>query len=130
MPYKNPEDARACAKRRYERQKNNPEHKARKKREAAARYQRNKQDPFYLGWKQRLLKENKEVPCASCGGEFPFQCMDFHHKNPEEKEFTISAINGTKEQLEKEISKCYVLCCMCHRKLHANLLEIIPNERS
>jgi|TARA_B100000085_G_C18439025_1_gene469954 hypothetical protein len=125
MPYKNKEDLRAYNRRRYEKLKDCPEHKARKKREAAERYKRNKQDPNYLSWKQRILKEHKEVPCASCGESYPYQCMDFHHRNPAEKEFTVSAINGTREQLETEISKCYVLCCMCHRKIHANLLEMI-----
>jgi NAD-dependent dihydropyrimidine dehydrogenase PreA subunit len=123
MPYKNPEDRRAAEKRRYEKLKNDPEYKARKKKNAAERYKNRPAD--YLSWKQRILKEHKSVPCAACGETHPWQCMDFHHKNPAEKEFTVSSINGTREQLESEISKCYVLCCMCHRKLHANLLDIL-----
>ena len=123
MPYKNPEDRKASDKRRYEKLKNDPAYKARKKKNAAERYKNRPAD--YLSWKQRILKEHKSVPCAACGETFPWQCMDFHHKNPEEKEFTISSINGTRDQLETEISKCYVLCCMCHRKLHANLLDIL-----
>jgi len=126
MPYKNKEDLRAYNRRRYEKLKDCPEHQARKKREAAARYKRNKQDPNYLSWKQRILKEHKEVPCDSCGETFPYQCMDFHHKDSEEKSFTISSSgNDKRELLEAEIAKCYVLCCMCHRKIHSNLLEMI-----
>ena len=125
MPYADPIKRREADRRRYERQKNDPDFKLRKKTEAAKRYQKNKQDPNFLSWKQRILKENKEVPCAACGESHPWQCMDFHHKNPADKEFTISAINGTREQLELEISKCYVLCCMCHRKIHSNLLTIL-----
>ena len=128
MPYKNKEDARAASRRRYERQKNDPEFKARKKREAAARYQRNKQDPNYLTWKQKLIKSEKDRPCDSCGEYNDWRLNDFHHKDPSEKEFTISCNNKTvtKASYKAEMSKCYVLCCMCHRKIHSNLLEMIP----
>ena len=126
MPYKNKADLDAYNRRRYDRQKNDPEYKRKKAEQAAKRYKRNKQDPNYLSWKQRLLKEHKEVPCDACGDTFPHQCMDFHHKDPEEKSFTISASgNDKRELLEAEIAKCYVLCCMCHRKIHSNLLTIL-----
>lgn len=123
MPYKDPIKRKEADRRRYERLKNDPAYKERKKRNAAERWKNRPDD--HLSWKQRILKEHKSVPCVACGETFPWQCMDFHHKNPDEKEFTVSSINGTREQLESEISKCYVLCCMCHRKLHANLLNII-----
>ena len=123
MPYADPAKRKEADRRRYERIKNDPEYKLRKKTQAAKRWKNRPEG--HLSWKQRILKEHKEVPCASCGETHPFQCMDFHHKDPHDKEFTISGINGTREQLETEISKCYVLCCMCHRKIHANLLEMI-----
>jgi hypothetical protein len=132
MPYKNPEDKKECARRRYERQKNDSNFKERKKREAAARYKRNKQDPNFLTWKQKLIKDGKDKPCDSCGVYNDWRCNDFHHKDPNIKEFTISNSEArkTKEEYRLEMSKCYVLCCLCHRKIHANLLEMIPNERS
>jgi len=123
MPYKDPIERKEADRRRYERLKNDSTYKERKKRNAAERWKNRADD--HLSWKQRILKEHKSVPCVACGETFPWQCMDFHHKNPNEKEFTVSSISGTREQLETEISKCYVLCCMCHRKLHANLLNII-----
>lgn len=33
-----------------------------------------------------------KTPCIICGESEPF-CIDFHHKNPGEKEFTISKKN-------------------------------------
>ena len=128
MPYKDPERARLAAKESYNRIKNNPEFKERKKREAALRYQRNKENPNFLTWKQKILKEAKDRPCDSCGVYNDWRCNDFHHKNPADKSFTISnsAPRVTKEEFNLEISKCYVLCCLCHRKIHSNLLDMIP----
>ena len=57
--------------------------------------------------------------CAHCGGIYPPYVYDFHHKNPEEKEFTISEqMLVSTERFQKEISKCILLCANCHRKEH------------
>lgn len=57
-------------------------------------------------------------PCA-CGESIPV-ALDFHHKNPEEKENLISKLVGkSMTALQKEIAKCVVLCANCHRKGHA-----------
>lgn len=66
----------------------------------------------------RELKGN--LQCKKCG-ENHIACLDFHHRNPEEKEFDIAATMLIKwERLLKEIEKCDVLCSNCHRKLHYN----------
>lgn len=55
-------------------------------------------------------------------------CLDFHHKNPAEKGFSLSYARWFKwSKIENEIKKCIVLCANCHRKLHKGLL-ILPNE--
>ena len=65
-----------------------------------------------------------KTPCIVCGESEPV-CIDFHHKNPEEKEFTISKHQSrSKEWLTKEISKCVCLCSNCHRKVHAGLIKL------
>lgn len=70
------------------------------------------------GWLQNLKKEMK---CNKCG-ENHIACLDFHHKDPNEKEATISQIvlkkGWSKKRILKEIEKCEVLCSNCHRKLH------------
>lgn len=55
--------------------------------------------------------------CKNCGERNPV-VLDFDHINPDEKEFTISAVVGnvSKESLWAEIEKCDVLCANCHRK--------------
>ena len=60
--------------------------------------------------------------CARCG-EGDASCLDFHHRNPDEKSDELGRaiwINGwSKKRILQEIDKCVVLCANCHRKLHA-----------
>ena len=73
----------------------------------------------------RKLFEEKKKECIICG-EDEYCCLDFHHKNPEEKEFTLSSeINSgrKKEDIIKEINKCIVVCSNCHRKIHAGIID-------
>ncbi|NIQ17146.1 MAG: hypothetical protein GTO02_23025, partial [Candidatus Dadabacteria bacterium] len=47
--------------------------------------------------------------------------LQFHHKNPEEKEGDVCEfVNAgySKEVVLKEIAKCIVICANCHLKLH------------
>lgn len=57
--------------------------------------------------------------CSNCD-EADCEVLQFHHKNPAEKEFTLSAnwANKDWDKLEKEINKCELLCSNCHIKLH------------
>ena len=57
--------------------------------------------------------------CARCP-ENHVSCMDFHHINPEEKEYAVSDLVSNKmfTKAYKEIKKCIVLCANCHRRLH------------
>lgn len=66
--------------------------------------------------------EYKGNVCFDCGNTFPQCCYDFHHINPNEKDFTISRINGrTFENIKPELDKCILLCANCHRIRHFNL---------
>lgn len=67
---------------------------------------------------------SQKTPCVICGENEPI-CIDFHHINMDEKEFTIGKHrNLSKDRLLKEISKCVCLCANCHRKIHAGLIKI------
>ncbi|MCZ2109493.1 MAG: HNH endonuclease [Dehalococcoidia bacterium] len=58
----------------------------------------------------------KDKPCARCGNSYPPVAMDFHHRDPETKEFNIGpAIRYGKERILAEIAKCDLLCAVCHR---------------
>jgi len=54
-------------------------------------------------------------PCFDCGIQYSPWVMQFDHINPFQKKFTIAdMINGSLEDLKKEISKCQVVCANCH----------------
>ena len=60
----------------------------------------------------------KSVPCADCGESFPPCAMDFDHRNPRTKKFTIgTALKNcfSLEKLLEEIAKCDIVCAVCHR---------------
>jgi hypothetical protein len=72
--------------------------------------------------RKRWFKEEivAKSACIRCG-ESHIACLDFHHKDPSEKEFGLGfmlSLNKNKEQILAEIAKCEVLCSNCHRKLH------------
>lgn len=78
--------------------------------------------------RQRLKDRNKEFvwlykldnPCIVCREKDP-RVLEFHHRNPEEKEATISYLiksQASLVRLQEEIDKCDVLCANCHKKVH------------
>ena len=59
--------------------------------------------------------------CCKCGYDKSTYALDFHHKNPEEKDYSISlkmnkGVNI--DILKEEAKKCILLCANCHRELH------------
>ncbi len=55
-----------------------------------------------------------------CGLKTPFVSVyDFHHSNPNEKEFRISQrLRRSWKELKKELDKCKLVCANCHRIIH------------
>lgn len=61
-----------------------------------------------------------KLKCSKCP-ENHISCLDFHHKDPKNKEVSIAdAIKfcWSIKRILKEIEKCDVLCSNCHRKEH------------
>lgn len=68
--------------------------------------------------------------CCLCGFNDFEEALDFHHVNPKEKLFGISASNATTKSLEaqlEESKKCILVCANCHRGIHAGILQIPEN---
>lgn len=65
--------------------------------------------------------EYKGNKCERCGYSKCSQALDFHHKNPNEKDFSLSdrdiILNWS--EIKQEIDKCELLCANCHREEHA-----------
>lgn len=56
--------------------------------------------------------------CKKCGDTRTW-VLDFHHKNPSEKDFTVAKLKkSNKDVIKQEIDKCIVLCANCHREFH------------
>lgn len=74
-----------------------------------------------LGERIELFKRIKmERGCAHCGMK-DWRCLEFHHRDPSEKEFTLATAKGTTmKRLEAEIAKCEVVCANCHRIHHTS----------
>ena len=73
--------------------------------------------------KQRYLNKknfvnSQKTKCEKCG-EDRFYTLDFHHRDKQEKEFTIGQFKrGSFEVIQSEIDKCVILCSNCHREFH------------
>lgn len=90
-------------------------------------YKNNSERPSKLKErKHRIYKENREFirgylqahPCEHCGFT-DIRALDFHHKDPTQKEYNISMmLYFSQERIKLEIEKCSVLCSNCHRIEH------------
>ena len=68
-------------------------------------------------WFKKVKANHK---CVICGEDDP-SCIEFHHINKQDKEFTISHSmrNGySKQKILEEMKKCVPICSNCHRKIH------------
>ncbi len=89
----------------------NAYHKARRKTRPHKAYVRKKREDL-----KQFVDELKSVPCTDCGRQPPPYCMDFDHL--EGKEIEVSRMVGrgySKKRVLEEISKCEVVCAVCHR---------------
>ena len=72
--------------------------------------------------KMKLFEELKTTSHCLCCDESDNDCLDFHHINPNEKDFCISRLftgHYSLIRIKKELQKCICLCSNCHRKFHA-----------
>lgn len=67
--------------------------------------------------------------CEVCGYHRCSAALDFHHRDPQSKEFGISAHGLTRawKKVEAEIAKCILLCANCHREVHSGITQL-PEE--
>lgn len=95
-------------------------------------YQRNRA-------KARKLKavEVKGGKCYKCGYNKNLSALDFHHVNPEEKEYKSWCVLRKRpwKEIIRELKKCILLCKNCHAEEHNPLLTIqnfkkLPHDRT
>ena len=74
-----------------------------------------------VSWRKRTKQKFVEYlggKCCRCGYGKCIESLQFHHKNPDEKDFTISGKSWSFEKLKKEVDKCILLCANCHIEIH------------
>lgn len=59
--------------------------------------------------------------CSRCGWNENIAALQFHHLDPNEKDFTIGRfLHKSWSFLEAELKKCVLLCANCHITEHTN----------
>ncbi len=80
--------------------------------------------------KVRLMAiAHKGGKCARCGYNKCAEALDFHHTDPEKKDFSISSKGYTRswKRVQEELDKCIMICANCHREVHAELAALNRN---
>lgn len=63
--------------------------------------------------------------CIFCYYNKCNSALEFHHLDPQEKDFTLSTnANIGFDKAKEEIKKCILVCANCHREIHANMLNV------
>lgn len=81
-----------------------------------------------IEWRKRKkieLVEYKGGSCIKCGYNKCISALEFHHIDPNGKDFSIGGKSWSFERLKKEVDKCILVCSNCHREIH----EEIENEK-
>lgn len=89
-----------------------------------------KSDYTYISMWAKKVKAIKLLgsKCIMCGESNMF-VLDFHHKNPKEKQYNINDLkDGRWSIMEKELQKCNLVCANCHRELHSSLNKTVEQH--
>lgn len=104
-----------------------------KRREKYRKWMRNHKDDikkynksranYAVFWRSRAKEEliqYKGGKCCKCGyNKNVPRAYDFHHRNPDKKEFSISNYSVLNiDKLRKEVDKCDLVCRNCHAEIH------------
>ena len=60
----------------------------------------------------------KQRPCLDCGGEYPPFVLEFDHRDPAQKQGTIShmvSARRSRKAIQEEVAKCDAVCANCHK---------------
>lgn len=73
---------------------------------------------------KKLLLAHGGNKCQKCGYDKCIRALEFHHLDPNEKDFGISKIlTRSISSLKSEVDKCVLLCSNCHAEEHQRLYE-------
>lgn len=72
---------------------------------------------------KEMAVEYKGGCCEICGYRKCLAALDFHHLEPEHKDFSISKYGHCRswQRVKEEVDKCVLVCSNCHREIHFNM---------
>jgi hypothetical protein len=63
--------------------------------------------------------------CCICGYNKAITALEFHHKDPSQKDFALSSnANIGFDKANEEIRKCILVCSNCHREIHEFNIDV------
>ena len=73
-----------------------------------------------------MAVELKGGCCAVCGYKRCIRALEFHHLDPQLKEFALSMRGLTRswEKIKEELNKTVLLCANCHREVEDGLINV------
>jgi 5-methylcytosine-specific restriction endonuclease McrA len=77
--------------------------------------------------RRRIAVDYKGGKCERCGYDKYTGALEFHHRDPTQKDPNALKNRGLKALL-KEVEKCDLLCANCHREEHARIEGRIDGE--
>jgi DNA invertase Pin-like site-specific DNA recombinase len=72
-------------------------------------------------WRKRVklkLVDYKGGKCEKCDYSKCVDALEFHHIDPNEKDFTIGGKSWSFDRLKSEVDKCILVCSNCHKEIH------------
>lgn len=69
--------------------------------------------------------EYKGGCCQRCGYDKYQGALEFHHIDPNEKDFNLSRLKkySFDDRVKSELDKCILVCANCHREIHQELRQ-------
>ena len=86
-------------------------------------------------WRQRTKERLVDAmggKCVCCGYSKCIDALDFHHKDPAQKDVGLAVMRGNIvawSKLVVEARKCVLVCNRCHREIHSGVTEV-PKDAS
>ena len=65
--------------------------------------------------------------CQICNYNKSQNALEFHHINPDEKDFSISSVRANPtswKTISIELQKCILLCSNCHKEVHEGITSL------
>ena len=69
--------------------------------------------------------------CSICNYNKCINALEFHHKDPTQKDFGVGTNGHTRswKRIEKELEKCILVCSNCHREIHDEINKRLSGEK-